>query len=291
MLIRDIIKIEVNMNEVTFSEFASDKISFNHRIVPSPTEDLFPPHTHETYEFILYIKGDISYVFEGKECKLKKYDLVVTRPSVIHYIRPDSQDEYERFDLIFNENILSKSLREKLEKFEDVINLSSENEVLGLFEKLDWYLKKFSGEDLENILTNVISEIMYNVAYIKVEKDKINYLSLNESVYKAINYINENLTTIKDLQEICDYLYITKSHFHHLFLKNMHVSPKRYITEKRLMLARELLRRGKKATEVYVECGFYDYTSFYRAYKKTFGYTPIEESHLKPLSITEKPII
>jgi methylphosphotriester-DNA--protein-cysteine methyltransferase len=39
---------------------------------------------------------------------------------------------------------------------------------------------------------------------------------------------------------------------------------------------RELLRQGKKPTEVFSSCGYQDYSTFYRAYLQFFGYSPKE---------------
>lgn len=47
-----------------------------------------------------------------------------------------------------------------------------------------------------------------------------------------------------------------------------------YITQKRIMLAKEYLMGGIPPSQVYSKVGFWDYSSFYRAFKKTLGYSP-----------------
>jgi AraC-like DNA-binding protein len=84
------------------------------------------------------------------------------------------------------------------------------------------------------------------------------------------------LLTLQGLDEICNELFITKSHLHHLFMEQMGVSPKKYVMEKRLELAHRELTLGAKATEIYAACGFADYSSFFRAYKKHFGHSPAQ---------------
>ena len=56
------------------------------------------------------------------------------------------------------------------------------------------------------------------------------------------------------------------------------MSPKQYIISKRLAKARKMIRRGERPTAVSAECGFGDYTTFFRNYKKYFGYSPSLES-------------
>ena len=47
-----------------------------------------------------------------------------------------------------------------------------------------------------------------------------------------------------------------------------------YLTKKRLVLAKNLLRKGIPIHNIYQECGFQDYTSFFRTFKKEYGITP-----------------
>jgi AraC-like DNA-binding protein len=52
------------------------------------------------------------------------------------------------------------------------------------------------------------------------------------------------------------------------------ISVYRYIMIKRLLMARQLLAAGEPAGQVCANCGFSDYTSFYRAFKTEYGISP-----------------
>ena len=43
------------------------------------------------------------------------------------------------------------------------------------------------------------------------------------------------------------------------------------------MLAKKYLKKGHHPTSVYLECGFNDYSTFYRAYKARFGASPTKD--------------
>ena len=101
----------------------------------------------------------------------------------------------------------------------------------------------------------------------------------NPILENALTYIREHLTEIESVEEISRALYITKSHLHHLFSRNLQLTPAKYITQKRLMLAQKRIRRGEKPTAVFAECGFEDYATFFRNYKKHFGYSPAEHNN------------
>ena len=96
-------------------------------------------------------------------------------------------------------------------------------------------------------------------------------------VVRAVEYINRNLHRDFCLDALCDELFITKSYLHQLFVKYLQMCPKKYIITKQLALAQREIRGGVRPTDVFIDCGFSNYSTFYRAYKNHFGYAPSEE--------------
>jgi len=250
------------------------RMIYDHTVTEFPMEKTFEAHTHDVCEILLLVKGNVSYIVEGKTYKLKRGDVVLSRPSVIHRIRPDGNEDYERYNVIYDEKNLPRSLIEKIPQDVDVFRFEDDRVIEEVFERLDGYSERFSGEELSHLAKNLIEEVFFLLAATKArDRDS----SINPLVGKALDYIAEHLTDIKSISEICDALYITKSHLHHIFVKNIQMSPKQYINSKRLIMARKLIRKGKKPTEIYTDCGFDDYATFFRNYKKYFGYSPSEE--------------
>ena len=50
----------------------------------------------------------------------------------------------------------------------------------------------------------------------------------------------------------------------------------RYILQKRLIMARQMMASGRPTSEVYQHCGFGDYSNFYRAFRKEYQISPRE---------------
>ncbi len=259
-----------------YAYVVGDGFVLDHRLIEDARGNSFTPHIHEDWELLFFIRGNVTYKVEGKSYKLKKGDLVLSKPSVFHHIEPCPDAPYERYNVILDGRILPKNIRRAIPDGIDVFGFAGNARMFDLFEKMQSYSESFSGEELELIVKNLLIEVIYNLI------DKDGYVTAktttNPLMNKALAYIEENLTTVDSIDEICDALFITKSHLHHLFSGTLGVTPKQYINTKRLLLAQKHIRRGRRATEVAAEVGYNDYATFFRNYKKHFGYAPSDES-------------
>ena len=241
-----------------------------------PTKKFYS-HCHNGYEIIFFLSGSGAYQIEERTYSLKKYDLIITRPWNYHNVDIDTNEKYDRYDILVNSSPdVTPLLDALLEKFE-VINCSNSPNIINCFKKMDQYQELFPQEDFYILLNNLLVEICYNLL---IEDQPITqeHIPASGVIEKALEYINQNLFTINDIKEVCDYVFISENHFFRLFKQEMKVSPKKYITSKRLLYAQTLLRDGEHPTEIFDKCGFNNYVSFYQRYVDFFGYPPSEEN-------------
>ena len=59
-----------------------------------------------------------------------------------------------------------------------------------------------------------------------------------------------------------------------LFSKYMNKTPLVYLNERRLYYANKKIAAGARPSAIHRECGFDDYISFFRAYKRLYGHAP-----------------
>ena len=254
------------------------RFTYSHRIVEGETPESFPSHIHDTCELLMLLQGNVNYTIEGRSYKLNRGDLVFTRPSVFHRIIPERNTTYERYNVIFDEKMLPEKIRQRIPNI-DIFPYADNPRIMDLFEKIDEYGKNFEEEELKRLVSHLIEEIFYNMALFDSIVSKRS--NINPIVNSALLYIRDNLCSVKNITEICDSLYITKSHLHHLFISSIGVTPKQYIISKRLLLAKKKINTGMKPTEASSSVGFDDYATFFRNYKKHFGYAPSAEAQPK----------
>ena len=261
--------------------YKDSKIYFNHCSYENVRPHSFNMelHTHDVCELLFLKRGNPKYLVEGKSYKMSKNFLIISRPGDRHCISFDEYGPYERYNLLYDEKTLPFDLYSKIPTKLDIINFDGNSVVCDLFTKSDYYFEHFKGDMLGKLLVSITEEIFFNIAIAIEENGDAGYCNSSENhfVAAALAYIEENLTSNITIDMICDEIYITKSHLHHLFMEHLHTSPKKYILAKRLNLAKRSIRSGKKPIEACMQSGFSDYSTFYRDYKVFFGYCPSKE--------------
>lgn len=96
----------------------------------------------------------------------------------------------------------------------------------------------------------------------------------NKIIRGIIEYVSKGLESDLSVQALAKISNVSMSYLTHEFQKEVGVSLHRYIVQKRMVYAKELIDLGKKPTKIYTECGYNDYSSFYKAYLKFFNSAP-----------------
>ena len=253
---------------------SNDPFFYDHQST-IPTRKFYS-HCHNGYEIIFFRSGSGYYQIEERSYALKKHDLIITRPWHYHNVEIDTNENYDRYNILVNSySHLTELLDSLLDRFE-VINCANSPNIINCFKKMDQYHERLSKEDFHIVLNNLLVEVCYNII---IEEQPVaqEHVPNSKAMEQALDYIHKNLLTIKDIREICDYIFISENHFFRLFKEEMNVSPKKYITSKRLLYAQKLLQGGEHPTEIFEKCGFNNYISFYQRYVDFFGYPPSEE--------------
>lgn len=258
--------------------YESDDFVFSHAFISSPKD--FPLHNHDVYEIIFLKKGDISYVIEGKRYKPEKNTLLLTPPLKSHAVLFDNPIPYERYNIVFDEKKLNPCTQKRLPAETIIMNFDSHPIVIDLFNKMDHYYETFDGDDLKLLLLHLVEEVLFISSLFPQSHNQNAVYTTNSVIQNAIKYIEENIHTPLNVNTICNELFISKSHLHHLFIRHLKTTPQKYISSKKLSLAQRKLRLGYKATNIYTDCGFADYSTFFRAYKNYFGHAPSEENNI-----------
>jgi two-component system, response regulator YesN len=111
----------------------------------------------------------------------------------------------------------------------------------------------------------------------KLALDKLDHLSAHNPVAKALEYIRSHYLETLTLQQVADYVHVSKNYFSILFKKTTEQNFIDFVINLRIQRAKELLAdKSLKIYEVAEQSGFNDVKYFSKLFKKITGFSPID---------------
>lgn len=245
-------------------------------------------HYHDFNKIVIFLSGNVTYVIEGKYYKLRPWDILFVSSNELHKPNIDPNEYYERIIIWVNSNFLAShstedsnlltcfelTQKEKLNLFRlGSQHLSVIEDTLFSLEK-EIKNKDFGGRTLQNSiflqLIVYLNRLILRTKTKKAEKD----IQYDERIVNILSYINENLDGDLSVDSVAARFYINRYYLMHNFKDQTGYTLHSYILQKRLAKAAALIKTGLQITYVAEQCGFQDYSSFVRAFKKSFGLPP-----------------
>ncbi|MDF2944161.1 MAG: rhaS [Herbinix sp.] len=243
-------------------------------------------HHHDFYECYLFLSGDVTYLIEGKTYQLEPGDIILVNSKELHQAIINSKDvTYERIVLWVSKAFLMELSTEEIDLslcFESNgrdnvlrIDLDLQQNIRLLLNKLI-NLERYNGVGHSLLYKAYITELMVCLNNLTL-KNRVRLdvdTKKNNLIDEIIEYINNHIDEDITVNELSEYFYLSKFHLSREFKKYTGTTMHRYIVKKKLIEAKELILRGAPITNVYEQCGFGDYSNFFRAFKNEYGFTP-----------------
>lgn len=247
-------------------------------------------HYHDFHKLLWFISGNVEYHIEGKAYKLEPHDILLINSGQIHKPFIGTDEPYERYVFYISKEFLE----EHSEKGSDldlcfqmahkeegsVIRLSPSDSGL-LFETV----RLLEQAEKEQAYAN---EMYRRILFLKLLIELNRCCERNCDVFhktarydkkivEIIHYINGHLKGDLSIENISAHFFLSKYHMMRKFKEETGYSMHQYIVEKRILAARNMILSGTPATVACMECGFKDYSTFSRAYRKLLNRMPSED--------------
>lgn len=247
-------------------------------------------HHHDFYEIYFFISGNVSYNIESRNYTLSPGDILLISPMELHQpVFPAGNSSYERYVLWINKAFLSRMdlPGQELSRCFDTGRPDHSNLIRPDGTKREYLIflmgillqESRSGEYASELGANALLAqiLVYINRMALVGAQPMDARAESDSVvYRVLSYINENYSEDLNLDMLANKFFISKYHLSREFNRLVGTSVYRYIIQKRLVMAKQLMSAGISSTSVYQHCGFGDYSNFYRAFKAEYQISPKE---------------
>lgn len=257
-----------------YSKYINDEyVMFKHAKGVGATRE---KEFHEYHEIVLFLGGQLEFYSEKMRAKLLPEQIIIIPKESYHqFIISGNEDDYHRCIFSFYDcpelaPVIEKGIREV-----SVIDMNPKLKFL--FGKvIEAAEKDFPQNEKKLLMRSVLALLISELALVSTHTSRIENTDSLSS--RCIDYINSHICDPLTVAEIAKELNVSASTLTHSFKKNMNISVYRYILQKKLILAQQRLSKGESVTATALECGFNDYSGFYKQYKKMFGTSPSEKN-------------
>lgn len=253
-------------------------------------------HVHEQCELLYFISGKACCMIESTAYPMEPHTLLILRPMEAHKMNILENKPYERFVLNFDPELLSEvdPAGRLLQSFMDR-PLGQNNAYtpadFGDIAPLK-LLQAMSREGLtsEERRTDLLIYLYPLLGQLRLAFDQKrcqNSCSRSGTAAEIVDYINRHLFEELSVMELSQQFFISPSQLERIFKRATGTSIWNYILRKRLAAARQQILHGQSATVASRSCGFKEYSSFYRAYIRTYHLSPQQDQSHPASSIIE----
>ena len=242
-------------------------------------------HNHDFFEMTIFLSGKVHLSINGKRYTCTRGDIAIIPPGVVHENAIEATENYERFVIW-----LSK---------EYIAELSTSADFKKIFEAAQnppIYVKHFEFA-LFSTMCQLVGAILEEQVRFGFGSREIQECSLaimllwwsryffdfteevkpdrqNVLINGLLAYIDDHLGEDLSLDSLAAKFFVSKYHLSHLFRSAMGTSIHQYVLKKRLRAASAAVLEGTDLNKAAVDCGFEEYSSFYRAFCREYGMSP-----------------
>ena len=222
-------------------------------------------------------KGYGTFKFNGKVYNLKQGDIfILLKGMQVEYVA-SIDDPWEYYWIGFSGSNANEYLNRTSITDSCVANCEENSKIPQIILNMCEISKTYNPSKSDDIL---LLKELYSLLYALIEefpkpfeyKDK----ELHTYIQDALNFINSNYMHSITVQEIADYVNLSRSYLYKMFIKNLWISPQRYLINLRMYKATLLLKGTKLPIgEVASSVGYSDSLLFSKTFSKHFSMSPL----------------
>ena len=243
-------------------------------------------HIHDSYEIYYSISGGKQFLIDNRFYDIQPGDIFFINQYESHHLTQIDSQIHERIVL----SIYPEYLKNLCTKATD-LNYCFSHRDRGCHHKISlppedqkrfrYYIHKLCSIQgyVEDLLEQsgfvemmvFLNRIFCESCHERQFNEGSNY---HKEVDQILSYINQNIKNPLTIEELSSHFYLSSSYLCRIFKQATGTTINKYITAKRITIAKALLTEGSTVNEACEESGFNDYSNFLKAFSRAVGVSP-----------------
>lgn len=274
---------------VWISDVFTPQCKFSHKISSRPT-GTYAVHDHPFFELVYIVSGQVDFFVAGHVFSVGNGTFMTFPPGVLHGVLVHTDAPYERYTLHFDQQVLRMERRRLLlnaipadllgvvsiQQAENAVWRNMENSgVLQVLEAMET-LRGVEQDKLSELLP-IYLEAVLAALIPRAHNGRNNHAAAKrplKQLEQIVSWVDQHYTEAISLGSLANRFYLSKGYLSALFRQATGSSVKDYVCARRMAHVQLLLSSGIPIAQAAARVGFGDYSTFYRAYVRSFGHAP-----------------
>ena len=242
-------------------------------------------HIHDCHEIYYSISGGKQFLIDNKLYSIEPGSLFLINQYESHKITQTDQSAHERIVLSIHPEYtkflssektdLDACFSHRFETFSHKISMNTKQQKRFLY-----YVNKITsaegyGHDIYE--QTAFMELLVSVNRLAktshIPESDVNCV-YSHQVEDILAYINRNISSPITLEQLAGEFYLSESYICRIFKSATGTTIGKYITARRISIAKSLLSDGVSVMEACEKSGFSDYSNFFKAFTGAVGISP-----------------
>lgn len=222
-------------------------------------------------------KGEGTFKFNDKVYRLKKGDIFILLKGMKVEYMASIDEPWEYYWIGFSGSNSNEYLSRTSIIDSYAVNCKENSKIPSIILNMCEISKTYNPSQSDDIL---LLKELYSLLYAIIEEFPKPFehkdTELHTYIQEAIDFINSNYMNSITVHEIADHVNLSRSYLYKMFIKNLKISPQKYLINLRMYKATLLLKNTKLPIgEVASKVGYSDSLLFSKSFSKYFSMSPL----------------
>lgn len=230
-------------------------------------------HAHETFSIGAIRAGRTDYLNQSSRRQVGPGTVVLMNPGDVHACNPVA-DETWAYRMLYVDRAWLAGLQREWGFHDFRPFAAAMSTAPALYAGFNRFYDVLTADGADHLLRQCAAVDFFGQVQSSLDPAAIVEREANRKLDRAADYIRDNCAAALKLEDICGAAGLSPSYLIRAFRKRYGMTPHAYLLNRRIQLARGLLKGGAAIAEVALATGFADQAHFQRTFKQLLAATP-----------------